>query len=111
MAKNTYGTGSFILLNVGSVCPPPAEGLLTTVAWTLADGTTAYALEGAIFVTGAAIQWMRDGLGLIKEAAELGPLAESITDTEGVSRVPALTGLGSPWWDPYARGTLIGLTR
>ncbi len=111
MTKNTYGTGSFVLMNVGSTCPPPVEGLLTTVGWVLADGTTAYALEGAIFVTGAAIQWLRDGLGLITEAAEIGPLAASVPDTEGVFLVPAFTGLGSPHWDPYARGTLLGLTR
>ena len=111
MTKNTYGTGSFVLMNVGPTCPEPVEGLLTTVGWVLADGTTAYALEGAIFVTGAAIQWMRDGLGLISEAAEIGPLAASITDTEGVYLVPAFTGLGSPYWDPYARGTMLGLTR
>ena len=111
MTKNTYGTGSFVLMNVGPDCPPPCEGLLTTVGWVLADGTTAYALEGAIFVTGAAIQWMRDGLGLIQEAAEIGPLAATVTDTEGVYLVPAFTGLGSPYWDPYARGTLLGLTR
>ena len=111
MTKNTYGTGSFVLMNVGPDCPPPCEGLLTTVGWVLADGTTAYALEGAIFVTGAAIQWMRDGLGLITEAAEIGPLAATVTDTEGVYLVPAFTGLGSPYWDPYARGTLLGLTR
>ena len=111
MTKNTYGTGSFVLMNVGPDCPPPCEGLLTTVGWVLADGTTAYALEGAIFVTGAAIQWMRDGLGLIEEAAEIGPLAATVTDTEGVYLVPAFTGLGSPYWDPYARGTLLGLTR
>ena len=111
MTKNTYGTGSFVLMNVGPSCPEPVEGLLTTVAWTLSDGTLAYALEGAIFVTGAAIQWMRDGLGLITEAAEIGPLAASITDTEGVYLVPAFTGLGSPYWDPYARGTIVGLTR
>jgi glycerol kinase len=111
MTKNTYGTGSFVLMNVGPDCPPPVEGLLTSVAWELADGTVAYALEGAIFVTGAAIQWLRDGLGIIKEAAEIGPLAATIDDTEGVYLVPAFTGLGSPWWDPYARGTVIGLTR
>jgi glycerol kinase len=111
MTKNTYGTGSFVLMNVGPDCPPPSEGLLTTVGWVLADGTTAYALEGAIFVTGAAIQWMRDGLGLIDEAAEIGPLAATVNDTEGVFLVPAFTGLGSPYWDPYARGTLVGLTR
>jgi glycerol kinase len=111
MAKNTYGTGSFVLLNVGPTCPPPSEGMLTTVAWTLADGTVAYALEGAIFVTGAAIQWLRDGLQMIGSAAEIGPLAASVPDSGGVYLVPAFTGLGSPWWDPYARGTLIGITR
>ena len=111
MAKNTYGTGSFVLLNVGSTCPPPSEGMLTTVAWTLADGTTTYALEGAIFVTGAAIQWLRDGLGMIEASSEIGPLAASVADTGGVFIVPAFTGLGSPWWDPYARGTIVGITR
>jgi glycerol kinase len=111
MAKNTYGTGSFTLINVGATCPPPASGLLTTVAWQLADGTTAYALEGAIFVTGAAVQWLRDGLGLIATAAEIGPLAWSVADSGGVYVVPAFTGLGSPWWDPYARGTVLGITR
>ena len=111
MAKNTYGTGSFILLNVGATCPPPTEGMLTTVAWTLADGTTAYALEGAIFVTGAAVQWLRDGLHIIDAAADIGPLAASTTDNGGVYIVPAFTGLGSPWWDPYARGSIFGITR
>ena len=111
MAKNTYGTGSFVLLNVGVTCPPPTEGMLTTVAWTLADGTTHYALEGSIFVTGAAVQWLRDGLQIIDDAAETGPLAESVDDTGGVYVVPAFTGLGSPWWDPYARGTIVGITR
>ena len=111
MAKNTYGTGSFILLNVGPTCPPPAEGMLTTVAWTLADGTTAYALEGAVFVTGAAVQWLRDGLQIIDNAADIGPLAATVPDNGGVYIVPAFTGLGSPWWDPYARGTIIGITR
>jgi glycerol kinase len=111
MAKNTYGTGSFVLLNVGPHCPRPAEGMLTTVAWTLADGTVTYALEGAIFVTGAAVQWLRDGLGVIAEAAEIGPLAASVADNGGAFLVPAFTGLGSPWWDPYARGTIVGITR
>jgi glycerol kinase len=111
MAKNTYGTGSFVLLNVGARCPPPTDGMLTTVAWTLGHGTVAYALEGAIFITGAAIQWLRDGLGLIAAAAEIGPLAASVADTAGVVVVPALTGLGSPYWDPYARGTILGITR
>jgi glycerol kinase len=111
MAKNTYGTGSFVLLNVGPTCPPRAEGMLTTVAWTLADGTVAYALEGAIFVTGAAVQWLPDGLGIISSSSEVGPLAASVPDAGGVYLVPAFTGLGSPWWDPYARGTLVGITR
>jgi len=115
MAKVTYGTGSFVLLNVGERCPPPSEGLLTTVAWDLGEhggsSPVAYALEGAVFVTGAAVQWLRDGLGLIEEAAGIGPLAERVDDSEGVFVVPAFTGLGSPWWDPYARGTITGLTR
>ena len=115
MTKNTYGTGSFVLMNVGETCPDPIEGLLTTVAWTIPGGptgiTTHYALEGAIFVTGAAVQWLRDGLGLITDSAEIGPLAASIPDSEGVVFVPAFTGLGSPWWDPYARGTVLGITR
>ena len=111
MAKNTYGTGSFVLMNVGSTCPVPTEGMLTTVAWTLADGSTTYALEGAIFVTGAAVQWLRDGLGVIESAAEIGPLAASVPDTGGACVVPAFTGLGSPWWDPHARGTIVGITR
>ncbi len=111
MAKNTYGTGSFVLLNVGDTCPPPTDGMLTTIAWELADGTVAYALEGAIFVTGAAIQWLRDGIQVIDDAAETGPLAESVPDSGGVVIVPAFTGLGSPWWDPYARGTIVGITR
>jgi glycerol kinase len=111
MAKNTYGTGSFVLLNVGETCPAPTEGMLTTIAWTLADGTTHYALEGSIFATGAAIQWLRDGLDIIDEASQAGPLASSVADTGGVYVVPAFAGLGSPWWDPYARGTIVGITR
>ena len=115
MAKATYGTGSFILINVGEAVPPPTEGLLTTVAWDLGahgEGSAAfcYALEGAIFATGAAIQWLRDGLGIITEASEIGPLADSVAGTEGVAMVPAFTGLGSPWWDPYARGAITGLS-
>jgi glycerol kinase len=110
-AKNTYGTGSFVLLNVGSTCPDTTDGMLTTVAWTLADGNVAYALEGSIFVTGAAVQWLRDGLGIIDNAAEVGPLAESVPDSGGVVVVPAFAGLGSPWWDPYARGAIVGITR
>ena len=113
-AKNTYGTGSFVLMNVGETCPAPVEGLLTTVAWTLDSGgdwKTTFAYEGAIFVTGAAIQWLRDGLQIIDDAAETGPLAESIDDTGGVVFVPALAGLGSPYWDARARGTIVGITR
>ena len=110
MTKNTYGTGSFVLMNVGPTCPEPVDGLLTTVAWTMGDAVT-YALEGAIFVTGAAIQWLRDGLGLISESSDIGPLAESVPDTGGAYFVPALTGLGSPWWDPQARGSFVGITR
>jgi glycerol kinase len=110
MAKNTYGTGSFVLVNLGDTCPAPAEGLLTTVAWSM-GGVTSYAMEGSIFVTGAAVQWLRDGLGIIERAADCGPLAESVPDTGGVQLVPAFTGLGSPYWDPYARGTIVGITR
>lgn len=111
MAKNTYGTGSFVLMNVGSECPDPTDGMITTLGWTLSDGTVAYALEGAIFVTGAAVQWLRDGLGLISAADEIGPLAATVGDTNGVFVVPAFTGLGSPWWDPHARGTVVGISR
>jgi glycerol kinase len=112
MTKNTYGTGSFVLMNVGDSCPEPAEGLLTTVAWSVGEPRAAtYALEGAIFITGAAVQWLRDGLELIADSAAVGPLAESVSDSAGAYMVPALTGLGSPWWDPYARGTMVGLTR
>lgn len=109
--KNTYGTGSFILMNVGQNKPAPAEGLLTTVGWTLADGSTTYAKEGAVFVSGAAIQWLRDGLQIIEHASEIGELASSVDSSDDVFFVPALTGLGSPWWDANARGTIVGLTR
>jgi glycerol kinase len=110
LAKNTYGTGSFVLLNVGSEVPEPGEGVLTTVAASLGEDAT-YALEAAVFVTGAAVQWLRDGLGIIESAAETEALAESLEGNDGVYFVPALTGLGSPYWDPYARGTIVGLTR
>ena len=109
-AKNTYGTGSFVLLHGGSEAPAPAEGLLTTIACSTGEGA-AYALEASIFVTGAAVQWLRDGLGIIDEAAESEALAASLEGNDGVYFVPALTGLGSPHWDPYARGTIVGLTR
>ena len=110
MTKNTYGTGSFVLVNLGATHPPPVDGLLTTVAWQLGDDVT-YAMEGSIFVTGAAVQWLRDGLGIIDAASETGPLAASVDDTGGVVFVPAFTGLGSPWFDPYARGAILGITR
>ena len=110
MAKNTYGTGSFVLLNTGADRVLSKTGMLTTIAWRR-DGKLTYALEGAIFVTGAALQWLRDGLGIIESAAEAGPLAESVPNTGGVYLVPAFAGLGAPYWDPYARGTIVGLTR
>lgn len=110
-AKNTYGTGSFVLLNVGQRCPDPTTGMLTTVAWKLGNEPATYALEGAIFVTGAAIQWLRDGLKIIDNASEVGPLAETVADSGGVVVVPAFAGLGSPWWDAYARGAVFGITR
>ena len=109
-AKNTYGTGSFVLLNAGIGLPNPDPGLLATIAWGIGDQVT-YALEASIFVTGAAVQWLRDGLGIIESAAETEALAASLDGNDGVYFVPALTGLGSPWWDPYARGTVVGLTR
>jgi glycerol kinase len=113
-AKNTYGTGSFVLLNTGTEVPEPGEGLLATVAWGLDGGrqrAAAYALEAAVFVTGAAIQWLRDGLRIITHAEETEALAASLDSNDDVYFVPALTGLGSPHWDPYARGTIVGLTR
>jgi glycerol kinase len=110
LGKNTYGTGSFLLQNAGGKAPPPEEGVLTTVAWGV-DGRVDYAVEASIFVTGAAVQWLRDGLGIIDEAAETEGLAGSLDTNDGVYFVPALTGLGSPHWDPYARGTIVGLTR
>jgi glycerol kinase len=109
-AKSTYGTGSFVLLNAGTRRPPAPEGLLTTIAWRIGANTT-YALEASIFVTGAAVQWLRDGLGIIERPADTEALAASLDSNDGVYFVPALTGLGSPHWDPYARGTITGLTR
>jgi glycerol kinase len=110
MAKNTYGTGSFVLMQTGGGRVDSTSGMLTTVAWRR-DGRLSYALEGAIFITGAALQWLRDGLGIIGSASEAGPLASSIADSGGVFMVPAFVGLGAPHWDPYARGTIVGLTR
>lgn len=109
MAKNTYGTGSFVLLNTGSRPVPSRKGLLSTIAWGL-NGGVSYALEGSIFITGAAIQWLRDGLGIITDVAESETLARSVPDSGGVYFVPAFVGLGAPHWDMYARGTISGLT-
>jgi len=110
MAKNTYGTGSFVLLNTGDRPVPSERGLVTTVAWGLA-GSVSYTMEGSIFITGAAVQWLRDSLGLIAEAAETEALARSVPDSSGVYFVPAFVGLGAPYWDMYARGTITGLTQ
>lgn len=110
MAKNTYGTGCFLLLNTGSQPVDSRHRLLTTAAWEL-DGQTSFALEGAVFVAGAAVQWLRDGLGLIASARDIEALAASVPDSGGVVFVPALTGLGAPHWDPDARGSIRGLTR
>lgn len=110
-AKNTYGTGSFVLMNTGTTPVISKEKLLTTIAWGIGDEPVEYALEGAIFITGAGVQWLRDGLGIIKSAAETEPLARSLDGNDDVYFVPALVGLGAPHWDPYARGTILGLTR
>jgi glycerol kinase len=110
MAKNTYGTGSFVLMQTGAQRVPSSSGMLTTVAWRR-GGRLSYALEGAIFITGAALQWLRDGLRIIESASEAGPLAASIPDSGGVFLVPAFAGLGAPHWDAYARGTIVGLTQ
>jgi glycerol kinase len=108
--KNTYGTGSFLLQNAGYKPARPVPGLLSTVAWGIGERLS-YALEASIFITGAAVQWLRDGLGVIAAAAETEALAAQLDSNDGVYFVPALTGLGSPHWDPYARGTIVGLTR
>ena len=110
MAKNTYGTGSFVLMQTEAKRVASKSGMLTTVAWRRA-GRLSYALEGAIFITGAALQWLRDGLGIIASASEAGPIASSVPDSGGVFMVPAFVGLGAPHWDAYARGTVVGLTR
>ncbi len=114
MAKNTYGTGCFMLMNTGSKGVPSQNGLLTTLGWGLGDPANpdiTYALEGSIFVTGAAVQWLRDSVKAIENSADVEALASSVPDNGGVYLVPAFVGLGAPYWDPYARGTIIGLTR
>ena len=109
-AKNTYGTGGFMLVNTGDRIVPSKNGLLNTIAWGL-DGRVKYALEGSVFVSGATIQWLRDELGLISSAQETEAMARQVEDTAGAYIVPAFTGLGAPYWDPYARGAILGLTR
>lgn len=109
--KCTYGTGSFLLVNTGDRPAPAGTGLLSTVAWQLAGEPVQYAVEGSVFVTGAAVQWLRDGLGVISESAESERLAASVPDSDGLIFVPALTGIGTPHWDPRARGALLGITR
>jgi glycerol kinase len=111
MAKNTYGTGCFLLLQAGQTVPEPGAGLLATVGWRLADGRSDYLLEGSVFAGGAVVQWLRDGLGIIQSAAQIEALAATVPDNGGVVLVPAFAGLGAPYWDPKARGTLQGLTR
>jgi len=110
MAKNTYGTGCFMLMNIGTAAVPSRHQLITTVAWS-ARGQTEFALEGSVFIGGAVVQWLRDGLGLVKSSAEIESLAASVPDCGGVYLVPAFAGLGAPHWDQYARGTITGLTR
>jgi glycerol kinase len=110
MVKNTYGTGSFMLLNTGTEAVPSRHNLVTTVAWKIGERTE-YALEGSVFITGAVVQWLRDGLQIIRSSAEVEKLAASVPDNGGVYLVPAFAGLGAPHWDPYARGTIIGITR
>ncbi|MDE2774722.1 MAG: glycerol kinase GlpK [Chloroflexota bacterium] len=111
MAKNTYGTGCFMLMNTGDAPMSSANNLLTTVAWQVEDEAPQYALEGSIFVAGAAVQWLRDELKLLKDAADSEAIAAGIASTDGVYLVPAFVGLGAPYWDQYARGTIVGLTR
>ena len=110
-AKNTYGTGGFVLANLGNTLPAPVNGLLTTIAWKLFDQPSVYALEGSIFSSGATVQWLRDGLGIIDQAPDLEGVALSVSNSGGVYTIPAFNGLGSPWWDPRASGMIIGLTR
>jgi glycerol kinase len=110
LGKNTYGTGCFLLQNTGTSSVTSANRLVSTVAWTV-DGRTEYALEGSVFIGGAVVQWVRDGLGLVRRSAEIEPLAASVPDNGGVYVVPAFAGLGAPHWDPYARGLIVGITR
>jgi glycerol kinase len=111
MAKATYGTGAFVLVNAGSDAPPTTDALLSTAAWRLSGDEACFALEGSVFTAGASIQWLRDGLKIIDNAQEIEALANSVTDSGGVTMVPAFAGLGAPFWDANARGSLLGLTR
>jgi glycerol kinase len=110
MVKNTYGTGCFMLLNTGTEAVPSKNNLLTTVAWKIGDRTE-YALEGSVFIAGAVVQWLRDGLQIIRNAPEIEALSLTVEDNGGVYMVPAFAGLGAPHWDQYARGTIVGITR
>jgi glycerol kinase len=110
LTKNTYGTGCFLLQNTGDRPVASRNRLLSTVAWQI-GGKTMYALEGSVFIGGAVVQWLRDGLGIIAKSADVGPLARTVPDNGGVYLVPAFAGLGAPHWDPYARGTIVGITR
>jgi glycerol kinase len=110
-AKNTYGTGCFVLMNTGATPTYSRHRLVSTIAWQRHGSSCVYALEGSVFVAGAVVQWLRDGLGLIKAAPEIEALAASVPDSAGVYVVPAFTGLGAPYWDPEARGAIVGLTR
>jgi glycerol kinase len=110
MVKNTYGTGCFMLMHAGTHAPKSANRLLSTVGWRV-DGQTDYLLEGSVFMGGATIQWLRDGLGIIEQSRDVEALAASVPDNGGVYLVPAFVGLGAPHWDPYARGALLGMTR
>jgi glycerol kinase len=109
-AKNTYGTGCFLLLNTGTKPVESQHRLLTTIGWSV-NGQVIYCLEGSVFVAGAVVQWLRDGLGLIQSSSDVERLANTVPDSGGVLIVPAFVGLGAPYWDPYARGTILGLTR
>jgi len=114
MAKNTYGTGCFMLMNTGADAITSHNNLVTTVGWTCGDAggaDTTYMLEGSVFMAGAIVQWLRDGLGIIQNSADVEALAATVPDTDGVVFVPAFAGLGAPHWDAYARGTIVGMTR
>ncbi|QMU64283.1 MAG: glycerol kinase GlpK [Flavobacteriaceae bacterium] len=110
MVKNTYGTGCFLLMNTGESPIPSHNNLLTTIAWKI-NGKTTYALEGSVFIGGAAVQWLRDGLEMFQDAKDIEALSDAVSDSQGIVFVPALTGLGAPYWDPYARGAIFGITR